>query len=204
MPYCCGFYIWGEVSQLDAVSSAENDVMEFTHDLLKKFLEGLVVFYTYTCGQSKGAHGERCQLPTAALYMEQCTSIQRCILPPCPQGHGQGGFLSRKKIHERLQSNATFLFSKIKWKTCETDKSYLCLPQQVKRVYLNSRAFFLAHSGLLRKGSEQLFSHKDLLKFSKFSIEILQRIWEQGQECLHKLHNTPPSQWLESEVQLNL
>ena len=39
---------------------------------------------------------------------------QGCILPPCPQGHGQGGFFVQKKIDERFQSNATFLFSKKK------------------------------------------------------------------------------------------
>ena len=82
---------------------------------------------------------------------------QGCILPPCPQGHGQGGLLWRKEIYGRFQSLATFIFSKMKWKTWETDKSYLCLSQQVKRGYLNSTNFFLlANSWLLRKGSRYL------------------------------------------------
>ena len=46
---------------------------------------------------------------------------QGCILPPCPLGHGQGGFFVQKKIDDRFQSNATFLFSEIKQKTWETN-----------------------------------------------------------------------------------
>ena len=35
------------------------------------------------------------------------SSYQGFILPPCPLGHGQGGFSVHKKHDERFQSNAT-------------------------------------------------------------------------------------------------
>ena len=88
--------------------------------------------------------------------------MQGCILPPYPQGYGQGGFFAQKKVDEGFKSNATLLFSKLKWKIWETDKSYLCLPQQVKRGCSISRTFFLANSWVLRKGSKQLISIKKI------------------------------------------
>ena len=39
-------------------------------------------------------------------------TCQGCILPPCPQGHGQGGFFVQKKIDERFQSNCHILIFK--------------------------------------------------------------------------------------------
>ena len=99
--------------------------------------------------RNKFIYGSIKRFMTITLKHDIFISSQGCILPPCPQGHGQGGFLSRKRIDERFQSNATFSFSKIKWKTLETDKSYLCLPQQIKSGYLNSITFFLANSWLL-------------------------------------------------------
>ena len=41
---------------------------------------------------------------------------------PVPWAMARVVFMSRKKIDERFQSNATFLFSKIKWKIWENDK----------------------------------------------------------------------------------
>ena len=99
---------------------------------------------------------------------------QGCIRPPCPQGHGQGGFLLRKEIYGRYQSLATFIFSKMKWKTWETDKSYLCLSQQVKRGYLNSTnsSFKLTH-GSSKRHLNISTTFLKILKFFEFSIEDL-------------------------------
>ena len=104
-------------------------------------------------------------------FLLQCVPcMQGCSFYPVPRAMARVVFVSIKKIDERFQSNATFLFSKNKWKTWETDKSYLCLPQQVKRGGLNFKNFFLANSRLLRMGSQQLFSpqHITFLNFTNF------------------------------------
>ena len=44
------------------------------------------------------------------MHMKCEPTNQGCILP---QVHGHGSFFVQKKIDERFQSNATFLFSKI-------------------------------------------------------------------------------------------
>ena len=109
------------------------------------------------------------------------SNCQGCILPPCPQGHdrhGQGVFCQEKKLMKGFSLMPYSWFQKKTW-----EKSYLCLPQQVKRGY--SRTFFLANSWLLRKESQQL---QDLIA--------------RARKCSHERHITPPWQWLEAEVKL--
>ena len=105
---------------------------------------------------------------------------------PVPRAMATGCFLRRKNIDESYQPKCHIIFkSKVK----------------VLNFYFNFRTF-LVNSWLLRKGSQQLFSLKNLLNFSGFSIKISQRIRVQGQECSHKLYVTPPSQWLETEAKV--
>ena len=114
---------------------------------------------------------------------------------PVPMAMATVVFLSRKKLTKGFSLNATFLFSKTKWKTWETDNSYLCLPQLVKRGYFNSRTFFVINSWLLRKGSQQFFSPKKITEiFWNFNRNFTEDL-SARQECSHKLHITPPWQW---------
>ena len=100
---------------------------------------------------------------------------QGCILPLSP-GPWPGWFFCPEK--NWFRSNATFLFSKNKWKTRETDKCLHCLTQQVKtkRGYLNSKTVFLANSWLLRNGHKLKISEWNASLPHSKSLSILKQI----------------------------
>ena len=88
-------------------------------------------------------HGEKLSCPTSRAVS----------FHPVPRAMATVVFWSRKKLMKYFSLNATGLLSKTKkWKTWKTDKSYLCLPQLVKRGCFNTMTFFLVNSWLLKKG----------------------------------------------------
>ena len=64
-------------------------------------------------------------------YIAFKSDLRAVSFHPVPLAMARVVFLSRKKIDERFQSNATFLFSKVSERPEKLIN--LCLPQQVKR-----------------------------------------------------------------------